>query len=492
MEREIQLAEAAGIVADHTGEHAGDVVIDVDFSWLNSMKEKLASTCAKSSPSFTIRRVPAHIRDSDRAAYCPSIISIGPFHRQSTNLQAMEEHKWRYLRKVLSRSKPENDLEKYLKEMKAKEAQARNCYSESFTIGSNGFVEMMVLDGCFVIQFIHEVNYAFVRINDPIYDNEWMASRICDDMLLLENQLPFFVLECLWELIGQPRATLREEALTFFRPAFPNELELKCPKEDDIHHLLHAVHLALRPAHAARKRQSMTTATGKLSCLQLCKDMGKILPFLRCLVETRDMSTPTGQQSLLEYNPPSTVKMVPCAMELQEAGFGFQRKQARSFLDVTFENGLMKMPRLWITDYTNALFRNFIAFEQCFPKGGNHFTSYCFLIDALVDTPRDVSILSQSNIIEHVLGSDEEVALLFNKLFKEIVWTFECSYLANMFEEVIQHTQKRWPKWRAKLVHDYFSNPWAIISVIAAIVILIVALVQTFFAVFAYFRPPKP
>ncbi|XXG57942.1 hypothetical protein AAC387_Pa04g0385 [Persea americana] len=124
------------------------------------------------------------------------------------------------------------------------------------------------------------------------------------------------------------------------------------------------------------------------------------------------------------------VNKIPCAMELQEAGFRFQRRRARSFFNVTFEKGWMKMPCLTITDSTNALFRNFIAFEQCFPKGGNHFTSYCFLIDALVDTPRDVSILSQSNIIEHGLGSDEEVALLFNKLCKEIVFEPQSSYLA--------------------------------------------------------------
>ncbi|XXG86948.1 hypothetical protein AAC387_Pa11g1754 [Persea americana] len=60
--------------------------------------------------------------------------------------------------------------------------------------------------------------------------------------------------------------------------------------------------------------------------------------------------------------------MIPSATELQEAGVEFKRKKsASSFFDLTFEHGLMEMPRLWVSGYTNTRFRNFIAFEQCFP-----------------------------------------------------------------------------------------------------------------------------
>lgn len=39
-------------------------------------------------------------------------------------------------------------------------------------------------------------------------------------------------------------------------------------------------------------------------------------------------------------------------------------------------------------------------------------------MDSLINTPKDVALLKQADIIEHVLGSDEDVALLFNKLCK--------------------------------------------------------------------------
>ncbi|XXG86947.1 hypothetical protein AAC387_Pa11g1753 [Persea americana] len=312
------------------------------------------------------------------------------------------------------------------------------------------------------------------------------------DMLLLENQLPFFVLECLWELIGIPSATLRNGALACFNYFFSYKLDLK-GREDVIHHLLHLLHLSLKPDSSTGKPQ-ITGASGKFSFLRLCRHIRKILRFLcltyliTYLINTYDrFRTRESKQK-----SPQPRNMIPSATELQEAGVRFQLKEATSFFEVGFEQGVMEITPLCIYDDARILFRSLMAFEQCFPKCGNHFTSYCHLIDFLVNTPKDVSILREADIIENGLGSNEEVALFFNELCKEIVWSVNGSYLADLFDKVNQHTQKRWPRWRAKLVRDYFGNPWAIISVIAALIILILTFLQSYFSGFAYFNPPKP
>ncbi|XXG86937.1 hypothetical protein AAC387_Pa11g1747 [Persea americana] len=100
--------------------------------------------------------------------------------------------------------------------------------------------------------------------------------------------------------------------------------------------------------------------------------------------------------------------MIPSATELQEAGVRFKLNKATSFFEVRFEQGVMKITPLCIYDDARILFRSLIAFEQCFPKRGNHFTSYCAFIDFLVNTPRDVSILREADILENGLGSNEE------------------------------------------------------------------------------------
>ena len=404
------------------------------------IEEKCASNPWQPSTTVTIFRVPEDIRKHDRDAYTPKVVSIGPFHRPSQNLQAMENHKRHYLQKFLSRGAPENDLKMYIKEMKKLEADARACYSENIKMESDEFVEMLVFDGCFIVQLLLQLEGDF-EPSELIYSNKWMLPCIAHDLLLLENQIPFFVLKRLWELAGQSTYHPYDSVFDFFRNLLPGERHDCRPPC----HLLHFMHSSFQPTELGLKP---------------------------------------------DRKPPPPPKTIPTAIELQEAGIKFQRRLASSFLEVTYKRGLMEMPRVTVSNYTNSLFRNFIALEHCVPKCGSHFTSYCIFMDSLINTRKDVQLLSQSGIIEHVLGSDKELAILFNNLCRGVTLDFNDSHFAGIFEGVNKHTQQSWPKYRAKLVRDYFSNPWAILSLIAAIAILILTFLQTYFSIFGYFMSP--
>ncbi|XXG60960.1 hypothetical protein AAC387_Pa04g2737 [Persea americana] len=93
-----------------------------------------------------------HISEHD--AYKPRIISMGPYHWGKVKLQYMENHKWRYVHAILSRN--ENcSLRDYVDRMKALEKQARSCYSKNILkLDHSEFVEMMLLDGCFIVEFL--------------------------------------------------------------------------------------------------------------------------------------------------------------------------------------------------------------------------------------------------------------------------------------------------------------------------------------------------
>eukprot|EP00268_Persea_americana_P048539 TRINITY_DN5139_c0_g1_i3.p1 TRINITY_DN5139_c0_g1~~TRINITY_DN5139_c0_g1_i3.p1 ORF type:complete len:526 (-),score=47.07 TRINITY_DN5139_c0_g1_i3:389-1855(-) len=485
---EIKLIEGDGSrrkgeADDSSGEkHGKDVVVDVNDSWLNSMKKKLAPKYIKpTSLPFRFCHVPRDVRKIDEDAYTPSIVSIGPFHRGSQNLQPMEKVKWHYLQIHI---KDGNDLEKYCKEMKEKEQELRDFYSGNINMGVNEFIEMMLLDYFFIIQLL--LAQSDIKHDDPVYATRGMLQRIGNDMLLLENQVPFFMLEYLWAEIGQSRDTLPKKVLDFFvRLNLPFGFDIDSLPGVNGHHLLHLVYSFIQPSPQINCKvkpsfQQLRTVTGK--CLSYLHRRRHCFP------------SPPGQQSLQESEnnpPPPRREVVPSATELQEAGVKFQCVNAKSLLDVTFEHGNMKLPRLRVDHFTNSLFRNFIAFEQCFPHHGSHITAYCGFMDSLVNTARDVGILSQSNIIQNELGSDEEVAFLFNNLCKGVFWNPSEEYLASVSQKVIQHTQKSWSRWRAKLVRDYFSSPWAILSLIAAIVVLILTFVQTTYTVLAYVRPKK-
>ncbi|XXG44917.1 hypothetical protein AAC387_Pa02g0146 [Persea americana] len=533
---ECSLSNGAAIDVDDAGKHGIDVVATVG-DLTESMKKELASKIYKPDYSATILRVPEEMRSDDPGAYSPKVVSIGPFHRSGQNVQHMEELKWHYLGKFLSR-KPEKDLQMYVKLMKKLEREARSCYKGNIELESEEFVRMMVLDGCFIIQLLLQLEDGFLYeredgfgLEDPIYCDRWTLPRVAHDMLLLENQLPFSVLEKLWILTGRGKCTLRRSVLKFFRNLLPEEHDLEPPPRE-VYHILHLLHSSLRvtPDPSKDGLPMQTSAyidphDRRGSPLYELKAMGYIDPHDRqgspmsgrmpltlsmAHIDPHDRrGSPMSERKprpaamtdidphdrrgspMSKHKPPPPPKTIPTVTELQEAGVKFKRKKAKSFLDIKFKRGLIEIPRLTISDITNSLFRNFIAFEQCLPWSSAHFTSYCIFMDSLINTPRDVQLLYQSDIIEHVLGSHEEVAILFNKLCKGITWDFKNSYLANVSEGVIQHSQLKWPKWRAKLVRDYFSNPWAILSFAAAIYVIILASGQTFFAVFAYFRPPR-
>ncbi|KAB2628458.1 hypothetical protein D8674_033253 [Pyrus ussuriensis x Pyrus communis] len=63
------------------------------------------------------------------------------------------------------------------------------------------FLHMMILDGCFLVQIVRKfVNKEQRDINDPVFNMDCMFQYICHDLLLLENQIPWFVLQYIYEL----------------------------------------------------------------------------------------------------------------------------------------------------------------------------------------------------------------------------------------------------------------------------------------------------
>lgn len=81
---------------------------------------------------------------------------------------------------------------------------------------------MMILDGCFLLELFRkfkalelDINH---NINGPIFNMDCMLKFLCHDTLLLENQLPWFILERLSCLIVEdsPRSYLTLLVLHFY------------------------------------------------------------------------------------------------------------------------------------------------------------------------------------------------------------------------------------------------------------------------------------
>lgn len=167
--------------------------------------------------------------------------------------------------------------------------------------------------------------------------------------------------------------------------------------------------------------------------------------------------------------------LLPSASQLHEAGVKFKRGQSRPMLDVRFRKGVLELPHLLIHETTESLFRNLIAFEQCRLNCPPVVTSYAKLMDNLIDTPQDIHILRKSGVISNSLNP-EDAAQFFNQLYSDTYISH--LHYREIYWEVYFYCSWWWPRWRSFYVHNYFTKPWAIVSQVFALAILILTILQ--------------
>ncbi|KAK1281790.1 putative UPF0481 protein [Acorus calamus] len=149
----------------------------------------------------------------------------------------------------------------------------------------------------------------------------------------------------------------------------------------------------------------------------------------------------------------------------------------------------MEIPTIRIFERTLPTLRNLIAFEQCFSDTNNEVTFFADLMDALIDTPKDIKVLQDAGILKIGLSNPKEVTQLFNRLCRHVYYDNSDSYLRESYNSVNCYCDSRWHRYRAVLARDYFRDPWAIISLGGAFILLILTFLQTFYSMFGYYNP---
>uniref|UniRef100_A0A2N9HYS3 Uncharacterized protein n=1 Tax=Fagus sylvatica TaxID=28930 RepID=A0A2N9HYS3_FAGSY len=148
-------------------------------------------------------------------------------------------------------------------------------------------------------------------------------------------------------------------------------------------------------------------------------------------------------------------------------------------LDLSFKNGVLEIPLLDFQDDTEALVRNIMALEQCDYRRPKFITDFYLILDCLINTTKDVDLLSDKGIVVNSLGDSEAVTSMINKLNRGILRGDMNSNFNRLCKELNEYYEKPWHKWQAILRHQYFSTPWRMASTIAAIILLILTLIQT-------------
>nr|GME09175.1 UPF0481 protein At3g47200-like [Ipomoea batatas] len=417
----------------------------------------------------SIYRIPASFTDVNKKAYKPQAVSFGPYHHGEEHLKAMEVHKHRALVRFLRRSgKP---LEHYLHALEPLVQDLKDAYDTTTLPGcswqqqveedderiSAQFLQLMILDGCFMLEILRtgsgSPKYCLGKDdyapNDPVFSDHgklYLIPHLRRDMLVLQNQLPMLLLYTLhavannvridtniYSLAWQQVDVVEEEAVEFMNDLVikiwnPNNSDPKKNLGKCLHVLdLYRKNLLWEPANKySRKRQQHVN-----------KRRG-------AREAARRRRRGDGDDQIIRS-----------ATELYEAGIRFKKSKTQSLTDISFRWGVLRLPPITVDDTSESI-------------------------------SKDVSLLHSSGIIQNAIGSDKAVAKLFNSLSKDITLDPDSS-LDVVQNEVSHYCQKAWNEWRANLIHTYFRSPWAILSVIAAIFLFALTIVQTVYTVLPYY-----
>ncbi|KAL3722048.1 hypothetical protein ACJRO7_034405 [Eucalyptus globulus] len=350
-----------------------------ESEWVISIREKLEQACqedeACSWTRLSIYRIPRFLKDGEDKTYIPQIVSLEPYHHGKKGLRQMDWHKWRCLHRILRHTSHEIGL--YLDAVREIEEKAR----------ANKFVEMMVLDGCFVTKLFRGVVEGFEELgyprNDPIFSMQGSMHMIQQDMIMLKIQIPLFILDQLLSLqLGDPNqdGLVAKLALRFFDPLMPTDEPLTELSRNRLESLSYTTAFDL------------LSDQGELHCLEVFQQSlllsgPKLEP--RAWIKRRSHSDQVAEKRQQQR--------IRCVRELREAGIKFRKRKMDKFWDIQFKDGILEIPQLLIDDGMSSLFLNLIAFEQSHFDCSNNITWYVIFMDNLIRYPENVGASLKHN-----------------------------------------------------------------------------------------------
>ena len=421
---------------------------------LAQLQIKMGSlTSQQDGAECCIYRVPNSFRKVRPEAYTPQLISIGPLHRGDKRLKDMEQQKLRYLNEFAERAvKGIYEMECLVIGIQKNEARIRASYSENFSeITSSDFIEMILLDALFIIELLKDSNdlehYSESRAGKFHNGHSksikpWMIFDIREDLMLLENQLPFFIIKEIYDTSyrKEGKSIPFLELATFFFGKYTFSQGVK-NTDQDVEGSRHFTDLL---------RNFMLKGSIQRGC--------------------------SFNRIKLKYN----------AVMLREAGVKFQVTEDRCLVNIiTFEEGVLKIPRLEVDYCFERLVRNIMALEQCRYPYKAYVCCYIKFMDHLIDSAEDVDLLAQNGIILNWLGDDAAVSKMINELCETITDTY--TFYDDICREMNDHYENRWNHRKATLKLVYFPNVWRGTATVAAAILLILTLIQTITSVKSVF-----
>lgn len=173
---------------------------------------------------------------------------------------------------------------------------------------------------------------------------------------------------------------------------------------------------------------------------------------------------------------------LPRVEQLHERGVKFAKQKGHD-LYVSFDRKTctLKLPAIKMDDRTDTVMRNLLAFEDT-KNAEKPLRCYVEMMNRLIDTAGDVQLLRNKGIIHSDLGSDKEVADIWNDMAKGLEKSTSYGPIHSVIDDVVTfYTRKYrilWAQFKAK----YLSKPWLTLALIGGCISLLLSVAQTILA----------
>ncbi|CAJ2640466.1 unnamed protein product [Trifolium pratense] len=453
--------------------------------WMQTTKALLGAVRKETCQPYSIPVVPDDLRKSNESAYMPKVVSIGPRYKGKKELLPMEEIKWRCVTSLLSRTFGQDTIETCLETVIDLDATVRASYVDVIALDRYELATTMVFDGCFLLELLIceskldlEIPIPFNGISPGIEVKK--MEYVVSDLMLLENQIPIFILETLFvKLLGssnQMREFIQNLALPLF--GYTGKLMVKSTS-----HFLDVAYSYV--------------------------EMGWVDK------EIEDNEVPKQPQQLPKQ-PQQHLNR--CATRLKAAGITILSMKNDD--DINFKlttqfdknKGILQIPRLTITQTTEVKWRSFIAWEHHKKKLKNGSssvadrrsicTSSALLFKDLICCSSDVQLLKDRRVIvDQSKKSNRDLVDFFHSVASGVDGGIIDHKHITMFHALSAFPTKNYATKIFILLSHYFSKllDWcySIYNFLkrgynfAAAILSLLTVIQTCYAVLAYHFPKQ-
>ena len=410
-------------------------------------------------------RVNPLLYEVNAEAYKPKFVIIGPLLYYKTIYEHFEMQKWMYSDSFLRRAETKDHLNDFCQLIKKcalgsyyevtyfrtwdwphKIQQSKRPNDGS----SDVFIKMVLVDASFIIEL-------FLRAYHDKKKGRHESDSFRRDLFLAQNQLPFFILKDLYEL-------------AFGGNSDPSFLDLTCHFFSPYYNQNKSIEDLMKPNHSTDEYRA------KLEGAKHFTDLLRTLQFSDSFQKDSSIENQEADEEQGEY--------LYSAVLLHEAGVKFKKSTSRCLLDIEFDqrNGEFRIPSLRVDESTEPFFRNLIAWEQRYYSSDSYISDYIFLMEYLIKSTKDVDLLVRKKILINQLGSNTAVATLFNNFCKNVPKVEKNRY-SDIFRKLNAYNAVRHHSWIAILRLQYFSTLWSGVATIAAVILLVLTLIQTICAV---------